>query len=536
MEQYARLTNGDGAITIKDIRQPFSNFKYIEDNFGGIPSLRRTFSQVRRHEGQTMVVELLDDSVDIVQENEDIRDVSPRFVSSKVTRLSFFKKPFKYSADIANLTNSDFIGYTIIKSDNSPEEYQKTRIYESIIRTSRHANNCIRGLQDWPCKVHNKIFTVPGYIYAQQNGLTCRCCHVALRTILNRFCEDSEISYRRMNELVMDYRTATNNTNRPTNTIYADEVCYILDQIGISYYFEDYSRPIHNDIPFQKCIYGSVESGYPSMLIFNVIRLVGIHAIPVFGHTFNEDTWVQRAEYDYFIVGEGTKYIPSELWVSMYISHDDNFGSNYCIPRNYLYTRTVCDELNPPNHVLCEMENNCVQRVLGTLPKEVKVDPIESEVIGYEYLRTILSQLPQKTNIWVDRLERNAIDSQHILRPVLLTMDQYLSHLKDMRDWDYNGIKAHWHKFWDDILLKIKKQYIWMIELSVPELFPINKRKLGEVIILAEKKATAERDFMNFVSSRLPCYFSFYKQGPPDNPEFVFIPSGIDSHVPLYWT
>ncbi|MCS1409971.1 MAG: hypothetical protein M2R45_03159 [Verrucomicrobia subdivision 3 bacterium] len=56
----------------------------------------------------------------------------------------------------------------------------------------------------------------------------------------------------------------------------------------------------------------------------------------MFGHTLNRDTWVPFAKSSYFSVGGTHRFLYSDLWVSMFIGHDNNFGSNICIPRYYL--------------------------------------------------------------------------------------------------------------------------------------------------------------------------------------------------------
>jgi len=72
------------------------------------------------------------------------------------------------------------------------------------------------------------------------------------------------------------------------------------------------------------------------------------------------------------------------------------------------------------------------------------------------------------------------------------------------------------------------------VELSVPNLFSANTRKLGEVLLRAEVPASPTRDFKNFLLARLPGYFALYKGGGALNPKFKFIPSGVKSHVQLY--
>ncbi len=77
--------------------------------------------------------------------------------------------------------------------------------------------------------------------------------------------------------------------------------------------------------------------------------------------------------------------------------------------------------------------------------------------------------------------------------------------------------------------LKIEEDsWFWMIELSIPELFPANKRKLAEV------EPKPKRDFKSFLLARVPGYFALYREGGSDNPIYDFLLSGLKSHFELY--
>jgi hypothetical protein len=72
-----------------------------------------------------------------------------------------------------------------------------------------------------------------------------------------------------------------------------------------------------------------------------------------------------------------------------------------------------------------------------------------------------------------------------------------------------------------------------MIELSVPHLFSTNKRKVGEVLIRAERAVKAKRDLSCFVLARLPGRFALYERGGAKNPRYKLIPSGLPGHTAL---
>ena len=527
MNRYARTCPGQ-SLEIIPIERPYSFFHFIGTRFGGCQPLRRIFSQVRMHQGRTMVIEKLGDPADLREENEDLQTRNPDFMSSLAYRLSFFTAKFTTPQRLARVTDTDFIGYAVVKEDNAPSFGDKRRIYESVIRPSRLVNNFVRGGQDWPCRVDRKTFKVNGYLYAQQNELTNVCAHVALRTAVARFHPNGDMSYREMNHLLgIDHVKVKMGAS---NGLTTQQMQQVLEAAGAKCFPADYSNPSANPPPFQKYIYGSIESGYPAIVIFGTTDPDGsLRAVPVFGHTFNQDTWVPNADFSYFKIGAGTIYIPSESWLSMFIAHDDNWGSNYCIPRHYLRPKPhPAPELPAPAPE--ESVSQCVAHVISTMPKEIQLNPVRAEIVGADYLFTILPQLPPNNNPWAEVLARYAKNHLLVLRPYLLNPEEYTAHLAKVKDWHGEPIRP-------DLVGALKanltKERLWMIELSVPELFSANLRKVGEVLVRAELLPTADRDLASFVLARLPGYFALLEGGTPADPRYQFIPSGAQGHVEL---
>jgi hypothetical protein len=440
----------------------------------------------------------------------------------RTVRLSFYTKKFSTKRGLASAGN-DFLGYAIIRQIIRPK---KTWIFESVLKPSREINNFIRGGQEWICAVGGFRFRIKGYLYAQQNSITNVCAHVALRTVIRRF-RQNDMTYREMNNLIgIDHMTRK--VGAGFGGLTTQQMIKILEVSGARCVPQDYRVPKKKRSLFQKFLYGSVESGFPAIVIFQMADEPNLHhAIPVFGHTFNEDTWVARAEVDYFKVGRSIRHIPSESWVSMYIAHDDNWGSNFCVPRNYLHTQQYCAH-SPRQNNGCIMDTGSIQYVIGTFPKEVMVNALQAEAIGADYLMTILKskELPLYHPAWGQRLHSYFRKKQIVLRPILIKKKQYADHLHKIRDW--NGKKLGFK-------LQIQNdEWIWIVELSVPELFSANRRKVGEVVLRAEHKPLHRRDFKNFLIARIPGYFAIYVSGGARDPLYEFTPCNLKSHVELY--
>ena len=208
MGKLARLS-GSSECKIHNIQRPFSNFDFIEENFPYIKEtyietapIRRLFSQVRQHDGKTLIFENVDDADDLKEENIEISKQQPDFIESHSFRLGFFKKSIIKYEEISLLESDDFIGYAIIKINKFKSGYAMPKIYESVIWKSRHENNCIRGSSFLKCLIGNKTFDINGYLYSQQNGISNVCAHVALRTVISRFHPDGDILYKEMNEII----------------------------------------------------------------------------------------------------------------------------------------------------------------------------------------------------------------------------------------------------------------------------------------------------------------------------------------------
>ena len=490
--------------------RPESNFDFVEARFSELLPLKRVLSLIRQHGERTIVVEKLKPSKDLQEENDDIRCFCANFSQTTALRLSFFKKTISNAAQLAAATDRDFIGYAIIKDDVFGGKHEP-RIYEAVIRRSSHRNNFIKRAPVWNVRVGNKVYRIEGHLYAQQNGITNSCAHVAIRTAASCF-GGREMSYREMNRIL----GIKPPKRRPGDGLELAEMIKLLKAAGARCFAADYRAEKLNirPPPFQKYVYGSIESGYPSIISFQTTRDVDkYHGIPIFGHTFNSDTWVPSAEQSYFEIGPGTRYIPSESWVSMYIGHDDNWGPLYCVTRHYFQTQHLVHPVGGKHDQggagsAVPGSTQCVAHVISTVPKKVRVSPIRAEAIGIDYLLLLRSRVAKlRKNIWAGRLNFYARRNLLVVRPILITLEQYCSHLERIRDWQHNRVDPKML----EVLRSLANQVLWMVELSVPELFPTNLRKVGEVLIRAQQNIgtrTLNERLSGFFLARLPGYFA----------------------------
>jgi hypothetical protein len=554
MTKFARTTPAVGDIEFLSSARPFSNFDFVEDRFGGIWPLRRILSQARMHGGGTIVIERLRVAEDLSEENADLRQLCSSFdpSSSIAWRLSFLRGIVANTKALMRMPPNDFLGYAIVKKDEvpptpdvCPEGCQRPRIYESVISGSLHENNYVRGSPTWRCRVAGREFSINGYIYAQQNGITNSCAHVAARTAATRFIR-SDLPYRLMNQWVDAFRVA-NNLPRPFpgRGLSNLEICHVLGCAGANTFVGDYTGATSAPVPYQRYLYGSVESGFPAILFFETQEQdadgeIASHAIPIFGHTFNEDTWVPDANLRYFPMRKATKALSSDTWVSMFVGHDDNAGSNYCIPQNYMEATRMCVDEHG-NLLRCRQQKGGVAYAIGSLPRKIKVNPIVAEAIGADYLLAVLNEVPSHFPGWQERWQKR-LAAYHenqllVLRTVLINGSQYKSHLDAVRGWN----RKRYPKWLINAFKSVAADWFWMVELSVPELFSANRRKIGEILIRADLDAGVQRDFKNFFCARLPGCFVVIEtvqpatsaEGEP-KPSFFYVPTSVVDHVELF--
>lgn len=211
--------------------------------------------------------------------------------------------------------------------------------------------------------------------------------------------------------------------------------------------------------------------------------------------------------------------MPSENWTSSFIGHDDNFGSDLCVPHYFV------------------KETN-VKYVVALMPSHAKYPGVTAEVLAWGILEALVAQLyrGKHNNIWRKRLldafmeGKNAARPQIVLRTIYMTSDKYCDILSSAHD-KFGG--AEKRKMVSALREIGAKRYYWVVEVSLPQLFSANEAKVGEIVLDAASPIEDCGDIPGlsvFVFARLPGAYFFYDY---DSERFIKKDSAISSYIPL---
>ena len=532
-----RLVSPTSLVT-HDLTASFSCFDYVDEHFrafpdqplSGIPSARRTFSLARSFKAETFVIEDIPPDGLVADEVAEISRLYPYYTPGPLQRLSFWRKGFKTTRGLDNARDTDLIGYAILKRDIVPAMPNRSEwhVFEAVFPKYDHRHNCVPCPKSYTIAVGTKSFAVEGLMYCQQNQLNKACAHVALRSLLSRMLPEGDIGYGRINAIAGQGHQGF----APPDGLSPQQMRLVLDACGVTYDDIDYAAEerknphVRRDIPFQKLIYGGIESGCGGLLGFEYERPpskeapqgeICRHIIPFFGHTFNKDTWAPDADVSYFNIGGGVGYVPSENWTSSLIGHDDNFGPNFCVPRLYV-------------------ESNKVQYVVELRRNGVQYGGLIAEAQALLFLYSVGEHLDPQ-NAWSRRLAFYAHPEVQrvILRAVCVDRETYIRHLSNISDW-----KGHRElRALPEALAGFLPDKLWVVEISLPQLFPANERKVGEIVLNASrtrdetKDPSLEIDYGLFLMARLPGEYILLRAVNQYGPSFAVVPSRLKSHVDL---
>ena len=499
-------------VIIKPFDPPFSSFNYVDENYGsGNAVIRRLFSLARSHSARTFMIENIEPSGIISDENDEIKQYVADYEMRGLHRISFWTSTPEDSV----CQEENCVGYAILKHDKSvSRNYDEWHAFEAVFKKYPHPHNCVPNPMQYEVVLGGVKIRLCGLLYAQQNELNKSCAQVALRSVISRK-QQGDVSYRQINDFA---KRESINTFDPANGLNTKQIRAVL--VGFRIGFRDFDYTQNDDHereshPYQKFIYSGIESGSGALLGFRLtgpsIQEAQSHIIPFYGHTFNKDTWSPEADIAYFRVGENILYLPSENWTSSFLGHDDNFGPNFCVPRLYI-------------------QRDQVDYVVELLKPRITFSGAQAEALSLQFLYSVLTQIDTSGNVWLKRLTEYFHSQLVVLRAISVDRDKYIQHLSDETDWSQNSEEQQVI----NVLSERLPQALWVVEISVPQLFPANERKIGEIVLNGEIEIDKAYDnHSTFLFARLPGTYFFENSDEPAKEDFVRVPSKLTSHLPV---
>jgi len=467
-----------------------SNFRFVDESYESRHTVRRIFSLARKLGFRSFCVETVLPDTDWLQEEDaNLRSRNCGFKESKVERISFFE------TDVARakrglISPKEYIGYVVVKRDVCKSvDRSRLYVYESVLPTYRDEKlTFLHCCQQYQVQYRFGTFGVTGALYAQQNGLTFVCAHVALRSVLSLVLENGDISYAEINRLAgISVSDGDIGMGKGMSSLQLEKVLrekgVIFRKIG----YDPKNKDLRQD--YSQYLYGFTESNCPSILTFNTKK--SAHAIPVVGHTFDEDMWPPDAD-GYFI--EKKKHYSSERWVGSFLIHDDNYGPYLCLPKKYLDDTPVI--------------------IYGLSVERDALGFDTAEFVASEWLNSFANTVKLLPNAdWYNRFVVYAKHKMLVLRPVLVDKSAYLHHLPKSSN------KTALER------LNNLPETFWVVEASFPELFSGTRAKVGDAVLSCH----LHEDFSGKVTPillRLPGLIYF-------NGDSEITAFGDDYHSPL---
>lgn len=509
----------------------FSSFRYIQDHFPGAGRpIHRAFSLSRMAECHVLVSEQIQ-SVGLLKSNDDeLASMGGRPLDA-IYRLSFWRTPYRNGMSVLDLKPEHLFGYVILKHDEGLAlgefgEFKISRwyVFEGVFQEERKRTSFVTHEMPYHLCVGGRLFEIRGVLYCQQNGINKVCAHVALRTLLSRMSKEEDVDNKEINDLA---RTARPEKEfDPRGGFDQLNTRKVLEGFGVSSYSYSYLASDQNadtKVPYQAYVYAGVEAGFGSLLHFKFKpNDKDGHVIPVYGHTFNRQTWVPDAEMSYFMLSKNDGYIRSDSWTSNFLAHDDNFGSNYCIPRKQIASENVFEVTvlqEPGVRMIGPIVEAAVKHILDLWVPKIDVCNLWNRQIV-------------KLGDGGVRMVRTAV----VLRTVVTDRESYLLSLGDSGDGQGNKEDEIAINRLNNIGLPEK---MMMVEVSLPQLFPANKRRIGEFLFDASINAGSTVDGVvasSFIFARMPGSYLIAERKEGSATKGNFYRSHLTDHVRLYRT
>jgi hypothetical protein len=290
-----------------------------------------------------------------------------------------------------------------------------------------------------------------------------------------------------------------------------EQIQKVVEKLGYGFHSANFLE--NTQIEYDQFIYPSLESCFPQILGiqgWNPEKRKHIaHVVAVLGHTINSDRWTPEARCGY---GNYPiqPYISSASWCDHFIISDDNYGMYVTLPSEMLRNFIVPTK-NPNLHATM---------AISILPKEITLIGYEVEQRAVVIAQKLINNVKlDPKNKWHERMKKNK-DGEYknlVLRTLLQTKEQYLDYIHEYA----SNMKVNQQQCIDNL-----PKYVWVTEVSLPNIYTGNKHKLGDVVTHASATKDEHKEGKSIVLAWFP---GFIQLGHTPKVDIW----SINTHVPL---
>lgn len=150
---------------------------------------------------------------------------------------------------------------------------------------------------------------------------------------------------------------------------------------------------------------------------------------------------------------------------------------------------------------------------------------IDAEAASFAILSAVAEMIGRNGKDWFDRFSIYARVGKLVLRTQLVSRENYVAHLADIRDWEGHALEQEMN---ENLRARLPARF-WLVEASAPELFGTNRRKFGELLLDAENPLPKPLSFAPLVAARLPGLILTPNHGTLDTAE-----TALQGHTPWF--
>ena len=513
---------------LKSCDPPFSLYDFIDRLMPGKDVNRNPFHRLctlmRKMHARSFLEETLILNEELRQEKEMLDQKFGGNIEYCATRLTFFCVPtdrLNWQGIIVAFEKY-LLAYAVVVNFKLPDGQRISHILEAVVRppsvviplenndffiqpiTNYYIHNTRQLMTTIGPVGHSKTLNITGSFFTQQNNQTSVCAHAALRMAMNSsfLTSESKLTNQAINSLL------SLPPERWHTGLGMDDIIQVVDNLGYDVHTMNFLS--NTEVEYDHFLYPALESSCPTILGIQgwnarESRMTS-HVVTVLGHTTNSDRWDPEARSGYGNYPL-VPYISSACWCDHYIMSDDNFGMFSTLPADMLRNFIVPTK-NPNLHA---------SMAITITPRGVKMPGYVAEQAATIHAMGLISLINSNSisgiNIWLKRLYKYNI----VCRTILQTSQQYRQFIEKQD----TSLTAEQRETIDNL-----PEYLWVSEITLPNLYTGNKHKLGDVVINAGAAPEDHKEGRSLVLNWFPDIILL-------GPDLVAQPWGITSHVPL---